>query len=62
MATKSRGFCDECRWWRSENGEYGTCHAGPPTAILTPRGVSSAFPRTNRSDSCGRWEEATDAD
>jgi hypothetical protein len=55
--------CETCLFWQRHTYAHpsvvhaGHCHRNPPTVLLGPDEAFAAWPETDRTDWCGRWEE-----
>jgi hypothetical protein len=62
----SERTCETCWWWKrisagedANDGDYprGICTRNPPVIFQGASGLVSAFPDTDKDESCGRWKE-----
>lgn len=62
LASEGSPSCDTCFWWRviqGSDGEYGTCHAYAPRAVLDTvkraRELEVVWPPTFAWEHCGEF-------
>lgn len=48
--------CTTCVFFNPINKEAGNCFRYPPTLIVTPDGVGTAFPMLHPDAMCGEWK------
>ena len=50
--------CATCRFWASDEGDYGDCRKLPPVVVggESIKGGETVFPNTDSTTWCGSWE------